>query len=595
MRYGHRGRYGAPLLLFGFRRSLTALVVGGAVRLAWRYRSELAPLATGVAVALCGGWAHLYHPGWWLPLLGGTGAGTAALAALPARWRWVRRRPLLGRPAERVYAAGCVLVGGGWLSAAVALGPTSRPLPLLGMLGTLVCAVPWWGHHRRRERVRVSRAVEAWPGIAEDAGLAGSRVTSAVVDAWGWTARVALRRGQTAQTVVNATAALESGLGARPGAVRVEADPVRADRAIVRVVEIDPHAAPIPYPTPDGRRRSITAPVTLGLFEDGSLVRVLLLHRNALVGGIVGAGKSGVLNVILAALAACLDVKVWGVDLKGGMELAPWLRCLDRLAITPGQAVLLLQDAVEVLEARAAHLAQVGQRLWAPSPRWPAIVVVIDEYAELPDEAGPYADSIARRGRAVAVTLLVATQRPTQQAMKNGAVRSQMDVRVCLRVRERRDVDLVLGQGMHAIGWHADALDAPGKFLVSAPEHTVPRRARAFHLTDAGVDHIAAMHARTRHPIPPPVAPPATAPVAEPAVPTPREATPDNDDAASPEDALLRALRDAPEGGTPVAALIKATGKYRTWVYQRLQEHARDGGAVQTRRGYWRAEPPTDE
>ena len=82
------------------------------------------------------------------------------------------------------------------------------------------------------------------------------------------------------------------------------------------------------------------------------------------------------------------------------------------------------------------------------------------------------------------MTLLAATQRPTQKAMGSGAVRSQMDVRICLRVRERRDVDLILGQGMLAAGWAADTLNAPGKFLISTPEHTTPRRARAYRVDD---------------------------------------------------------------------------------------------------------------
>ena len=58
--------------------------------------------------------------------------------------------------------------------------------------------------------------------------------------------------------------------------------------------------------------------------------------------------------------------------------------------------------------------------------------------------------------------------------MGQGAVRSQMDMRICFRVRERKDVDLILGQGMLAAGWHAHTLNAPGKFLVSAPEHDTP-------------------------------------------------------------------------------------------------------------------------
>ncbi len=96
----------------------------------------------------------------------------------------------------------------------------------------------------------------------------------------------------------------------------------------------------------------------------------------------------------------------------------------------------------------------------------PALVILIDEYAELADdapEAIKHADSVARRGRAVAVNLIAAAERPTQKAMGHGAVRSRMDIRVCFRVRERKDVDLILGQGMLAAGWHAHTLNAPGR------------------------------------------------------------------------------------------------------------------------------------
>lgn len=59
-----------------------------------------------------------------------------------------------------------------------------------------------------------------------------------------------------------------------------------------------------------------------------------------------------------------------------------------------------------------------------------------------------------------------------------------MDLRICFRVRERKDVDLVLGQRMLRAGWDAHNRNAPGKFLVSAPEHDKPKRARAYLLTD---------------------------------------------------------------------------------------------------------------
>ena len=91
-----------------------------------------------------------------------------------------------------------------------------------------------------------------------------------------------------------------------------------------------------------------------------------------------------------------------------GMELGPWQSCVDRLATTPGQAALLHCDAVAVLEARAALLAAAGRRAWEISPHTPALIVIIDEYAELADEAPGAmsdADSIVRLGRAVAVPL----------------------------------------------------------------------------------------------------------------------------------------------------------------------------------------------
>jgi DNA segregation ATPase FtsK/SpoIIIE, S-DNA-T family len=259
---------------------------------------------------------------------------------------------------------------------------------------------------------------------------------------------------------------------------------------------------------------------------------------------------------------------------------------------------------VAILNTRAARLAEAGQRLWQSSPADPALVVVIDEYAELSDDAPAavgHADSTARRGRAVAVTLLVATQRPTQKAMGSGAVRSQMDVRLCLRVRERRDVDLVLGQGMLAAGWHAHTLDAPGKFLISTPEHTTPRRARAYLLTDTDVTTLASRHAPDR----PDLDDASRAAVdsitgtgdQQLAVPGPRRSRetvgePGSANGEDPETALLAALRQAPPEGCSVPGLMKATGMRRTWVYDRLQDHATDGRAVQISRGRWRASHP---
>ena len=367
-------------------------------------------------------------------------------------------------------------------------------------IGALVLSVPWWAHRRRRAKVRIERKLQAWPDIAKAIGLAGSQVMSATVDVWGWRARFRLARGQTIADVISKIPAIESGLGTFRGAVRVYPTPDDlANRCEVRVLDVDPHAGSIPWPGPSVT--SIIQPIDLGPFEDASPCRVLFMRRHGLFGGATGSGKSGGLNVLMGNLVACRDVVIWAIDLKKGMELKPWESCIARLATTPKHAMALLRDAVAILEARAELLAAAGKRSWEISPDTPALVIIIDEYAELADEA-PDAmgdtDSIARLGRAVAVTLIAATQRPTQKAMGQGAVRSQMDLRICFRVRERKDVDLVLGQGTLRAGWDAHNLNAPGKFLVSAPEHSTPKRARAYLLTDQVVADAATRYANSR-------------------------------------------------------------------------------------------------
>jgi S-DNA-T family DNA segregation ATPase FtsK/SpoIIIE len=276
------------------------------------------------------------------------------------------------------------------------------------------------------------------------------------------------------------------------------------------------------------------------------------------------------------------------------MELGPWAPCIDRLATTPAEARALLADAVAILEARAACLATTGERVWEPTPELPALVIVVDEYAELAETAADAttdADSIARRGRAVAVTLIAATQRPTQKAMGQGALRSQMDVRICFRVRERKDVDLILGQGMLAAGWQAHTLNAPGKFLISASEHDTPRRARAYLVTDEMVD-IAADHYATYRPTLDDISLHGLTERAETGTPTPTDAQPARarpDAAQAPEAVLWAVLSIAPDDGMTVPDLMAETGMSRPWVYQRLQELVRTGQVTQVSRGRWRA------
>ncbi len=365
-------RYGLqPMVVINSGDPLPDLVMVIAARWLWRYRSELAPL-TLAAVTMLAAWVlHATHPHWWPALAAATAAAMLAAATAGPRLGLTTR-------VERGYAMTVIAATGGWLAAATAAGPGREPLPRVLAIGVLVLAVPWWAHRRRRARVRVERALAAWPEIARAVGLGGSRLMSAVVDVWGWRARFALARGQTINDVMAKLPAIESALGTFRGAVRVypTSDDL-ANRFELRVLDKDPHADAITWPGPSVV--SITDPIDLGPFEDAVPARVLLLRRHGLFGGATGAGKSGGLNVLMGNLTACADVVIWAIDLKRSMELGPWASCIDRLATTPAEARALLADAVAILEARAAFLATTGRRAWEPAPDMPALVIVVDE------------------------------------------------------------------------------------------------------------------------------------------------------------------------------------------------------------------------
>lgn len=344
-----RGEDGYTVMVLGPDEPLFLLAYAAIGRWVFRHRSALVPFLMTAAAFITAAWMHHYHPAWWASVATFTAVSTVALG-IPHSWlRSYRAGRVVAellsrlwricgidRAIERAYAAVVIAVTGGWMTAAIAHGPTSSRLPTIAAVGTVVLGIPWWTHRRRRARVRVERSIAAWPDIAENVGLAGAHITSVVVDTWGWTARVILRHGKTTTHAVDKIPAIESGFGLRPGSVRVFPDEHRADRCALRVLQTDPHAAPIGWP--GSTVTTIAQPLPLGLFEDASPAAALLLRRNMLIGGMVGSGKSGVLNVILAHLVTCPDVTIWGIDLKGGMELQPWSPGLDQLATTPEHA-----------------------------------------------------------------------------------------------------------------------------------------------------------------------------------------------------------------------------------------------------------------
>jgi hypothetical protein len=156
-------------------------------------------------------------------------------------------------------------------------------------------------------------------------------------------------------------------------------------------------------------------------------------------------------------------------------------------------------------------------------------------------------------------------------------------------------------------GWDAHNLNAPGKFLVSAPGHDTPKRARAYLLTDQAVTETAARYANSRpgldtesqrairaaNDLPDGTA---GAPAGDIQGPEVSHSADDRSGPSGADEELWLALCLAPDGGTDVGELLRLTGMSRPTLYRRLAEHSKAGRAVQVSRGRWRAvtteEPP---
>lgn len=343
-----------------------------------------------------------------------------------------------------------------------------------------------------------------WPDrVAPAAKLDGSTLTSVRGTEWGVDATVRLRPGQTIEDVNPRLSQLASALDVNRRAVRVEETGTGSARdVLLRVLERDPHADPIPWPGPS--LASIAKPVTLGLYETGDPVRVKLLRRHTMLTGMTGSGKSVLESLLIGELAGCPDAQPWGIDLKEGIALTPWKPALGRLATNEAEAITVLEEAVDLIHARGKILASRGLEEWVPTSEHPQISVVVDEqsmgaaskrFIELEDE-------IALLGRALAVTLTVCQQRATQDSIGSKKLRAQISNNICLRVRSANETDMALGDGAADDGFAPTRLVLNGKFLVSAPDQGLirPTPARAFLVERAQIAEVVQRFAASSRP-----------------------------------------------------------------------------------------------
>jgi S-DNA-T family DNA segregation ATPase FtsK/SpoIIIE len=280
-------------------------------------------------------------------------------------------------------------------------------------------------------------------------------------------------------------------------------------RGFVRLTALawDPLAHP---QVPRAVRRQLLRAV-VGRREDGAEWVIDL--RTAPHWLIVGATRSGKSTLIAALVKqwAPQPLALFGIDLKGGMELSLFERRLSALATTRAEAAGLLRDLVAETEARMALCRAHGARSMRDLPaklRKVPIVVIVDEVAELylmptredKAEVGEISTNllrIAQLGAALEVHLIIAGQRVGSD-LGSGvtALRAQLAGRVCHRVSDPGTAEMALGD------LNKDALEAAQRITlaeqgvaITAGDDGQWTRVRSVHVSPEAARRAAGKHA----------------------------------------------------------------------------------------------------
>lgn len=211
------------------------------------------------------------------------------------------------------------------------------------------------------------------------------------------------------------------------------------------------------------RRRPRCTAAVLGVGADGPVVVDLVRDGpHALVAGTTGAGKSELLQTLVASLAAANrpdELAFVLVDYKGGSAFRSCAALphvtgvvtdlderLAARALASLQAELTRRERL-LADAAAADISTY-QALRDADPRLPRLgrlVIVIDEFRLLASELPALLEGLVRLaavGRSLGVHLVLATQRPA--GIVSADIRANVNLRICLRVRDRSDSHDVL-------------------------------------------------------------------------------------------------------------------------------------------------------
>jgi len=333
-------------------------------------------------------------------------------------------------------------------------------------------------------------------------------------DGPGWRADFDLPYGVTVPDILDRRDRLASGLRRPLGCVWPEsvAD-AHAGRMLLWVGDRALNKVEPPtWPLARSGTASLFKPLPFGTDQRGRPVHLTLMYDNVLIGAMPGMGKTFSMRtpLLAAALDVLAELLVW--ELKGTGDLSSLRKvAADYGSGADDDAKDAALDSIRYVHRELARRAQVIASL--PKDKCPEnkvtpelaqirslglhpLVLAIDECQELfadekvGKEAGALCTAIIKRGRALGIILLLATQRPDRESLPT-AISANVGTRFCLRVMGQTENDMVLGTSSYKNGIRATSFVKADKgigYLVGAGDD--PQIVRTYYVNNVAAESI---------------------------------------------------------------------------------------------------------
>lgn len=231
--------------------------------------------------------------------------------------------------------------------------------------------------------------------------------------------------------------------------------------------------------------------LTFGLTEDSDPIG-LDPSTSALIIGLSGSGKSGVVWALVAALIRSnVPYRLIVIDPKGGMELRALRDLAYRYAVMPDDIAEVLTESAGEMRRRQEELGDAGERKYTATPSMPYTVLIVDEFLALTTfVSGRLKARIERdlgliitQGRAPGFVGWFCSQGSQLDAL--GRVRTFIPQRICMATDDVETTIAALGSdARHTARCDQISLKTPGIGYMHVDGMRGLRRFRAVWITD---------------------------------------------------------------------------------------------------------------